>query len=277
MPVLHHHRRHQDVAARAQQQQATDAVTTTEPAAPVAPTYREVERSPEELWEARSRIVLMPTAPPSILGLFGFMGATVMVGAWFAGWYGTATTPLILFPFAMVFGGFAQFTAGLFAYRARDGVATAMHGLWGSFWVAFGIMQLLVLGHLMPAIPLGTVNTSFAWWFIVLCVITAMGAMASLAESVGMACVLTLLAVGSGFTAAGFYAGWSTGIMIAGYLFVASAAVAWYVAGALMMKNAYGRTILPVGEMHLRPLAHTRAPSLPIQYEGGMPGAKIGQ
>ncbi|HET8599124.1 MAG TPA: GPR1/FUN34/YaaH family transporter [Segeticoccus sp.] len=233
---------------------------------------------PFEMWEGRSRIVLMPTAPPSILGLLGFMGATVMVGAWFAGWYGTPATPLIIFPFAMVFGGFAQFAAGMFAYRARDGVATAMHGLWGSFWIAFGIMQLLVLGGLMPAIPKGAVNPSFAWWFIVLCVITGMGALASLAENLGMFTVLGLLAVASGFTAAAFWGGFSVSLTIAGYLFVASAAAALYTASAMMFKNTYGRVILPLGEWGG---AHKnipgRIPSMPIQYEGGMPGAKIGQ
>jgi hypothetical protein len=37
-------------------------------------------------WRARTRVVLSPMAAPSIIGLFGFMGATLMVGAWQAGW-----------------------------------------------------------------------------------------------------------------------------------------------------------------------------------------------
>ncbi|HEX7107548.1 MAG TPA: hypothetical protein VF218_16395, partial [Acidothermaceae bacterium] len=47
----------------------------------------------EDAWRARTRVVLSPMAAPSIIGLFGFMGATLMVGAWQAGWYGTPTTP----------------------------------------------------------------------------------------------------------------------------------------------------------------------------------------
>jgi len=31
--------------------------------------------------------------------------------------------------------------AGMCAYRARDAVATAMHGMWGSFWIAYGILN----------------------------------------------------------------------------------------------------------------------------------------
>jgi uncharacterized protein len=46
-----------------------------------------------------------------------------------AGWYGNDTsTPWVLFPFALAFGGIAQLLAGMWSYRARDGLATAMHG-----------------------------------------------------------------------------------------------------------------------------------------------------
>src|SRR5881275_3507380 len=91
-------------------------------------------------WRSHARVFLQPIAAPSILGLFGFAAATFIVAANVAGWYGDhATTPLVLAPFAAVFGGIAQFMAGMWAYRARDAVATAMHGAWGSFWIAYGI------------------------------------------------------------------------------------------------------------------------------------------
>lgn len=47
-------------------------------------------------WVARSRVMLTPIAAPSIMGLFGFTIATVMLGAYQAGWYGNATTTLII-------------------------------------------------------------------------------------------------------------------------------------------------------------------------------------
>src|SRR3954468_14976934 len=90
-----------------------------------------------------ARVFLQPIAAPSILGLFGFAGATFMVAANLAGWYGNTGSGVFLFPFAAVFGGVAQFAAALWGYRARDGIATAMHGMWGSFWMAYGILWLL--------------------------------------------------------------------------------------------------------------------------------------
>jgi uncharacterized protein len=87
-----------------------------------------------------TRVVLQPIAAPSVLGLCGFVGATV-VAAHMAGWYGSDKSALYLFPFAAMFGGLAQFLAWMWAYRARDAVATAMHGMWGAFWLAYGILN----------------------------------------------------------------------------------------------------------------------------------------
>ena len=56
-------------------------------------------------WLARTRVFLTPVAAPSIMGLFGFMIGTVMLGAWQAGWYGSPATPLLIWPFAMMAGG----------------------------------------------------------------------------------------------------------------------------------------------------------------------------
>src|ERR1051325_11758104 len=85
-----------------------------------------------------TRVFLQPVAAPSVLGLFGFAGATFIVAANMAGWYGNASTPGYLFPFAAVFGGIAQFMAGVWAYRARDGVGAARAGVWGPFWMGYG-------------------------------------------------------------------------------------------------------------------------------------------
>src|SRR2546421_13116159 len=69
---------------------------------------------------ARPRVYLQPIAAPSVLGLFGFAGATFIVAANMAGWYGNATTPGYLWPVALTFGGVGQVPARLWAYRPRD-------------------------------------------------------------------------------------------------------------------------------------------------------------
>src|SRR5437762_6158103 len=146
---------------------------------------------------ARPRFFLQPVAAPSVLGLFGFAGATFIVAANLAGWYGNTASPGYLFPFALTFGGIAQFMAGMWAYRARDAVATAMHGMWGSFWIAYGILNILLAAHVLTAPTPWYHDSAFGFWFFALAVITGSGALAALAENVGLFSVLATLSVGS--------------------------------------------------------------------------------
>jgi uncharacterized protein len=196
---------------------------------------------------APARIYLQPIAAPSILGLYGLAAATFMFGAFMANWFGTASaTPVLLIPFAVIFGGFAQFLAGMWAYKARDGFATAMHGLWGSFWISYGLLYVLMLnGH--ATIPGGTTGQALGFWFIVLSVITAAGAFAATAESTGMAITFGVLTLASICLCLGNLLA-STGLLaLGGWLFFLTSLAAVYTASALMFEGSFGRSILPIG------------------------------
>ncbi|NKZ08134.1 acetate uptake transporter family protein [Actinomadura latina] len=256
------------------------AATPAEGAATAAPRRGANEPGEHAIWEDRTRVFLQPIAAPSILGLFGFAGATMMVGAWQAGWYGTAATPLILWPFVLFFGGLAQLLAGMWAYRARDGLATAVHGTWGAFWLGWGTLFLLISAGAAPlalAPVLGGVEQGFGFWFIALAAITGLCALAALGENIVLALLLACLAVGAGFTAAGFWAGSTWPLDIGGWLFVASAAVALYAAAAMMMENTFGRTILPTGKYRAAGNIPGGRGMRPLEYKHGEPGVKIGQ
>jgi succinate-acetate transporter protein len=226
-------------------------------------------------WQSQTRVFLQPIAPPSILGLFGFAAATFMVAAHLAGWYGGRATPEYLFPFAAAFGGLAQFAAGMWAYRARDALATAMHGMWGAFWIAFGILFLLVAtGDL--TVPSGT-WPELGYWFLTLGAITAVGAIAALAESLGLTAVLTSLAVGSILLAVHYLVGGTGWQHAGGWVLIASAIFAFYTAAAMMLKSTFGRVVLPLGEpardANIPGARFTRV----IEYERGEPSVKQGQ
>ena len=225
---------------------------------------------------ARPRVVLQPIAAPSILGLFGFAGATLIVAANLAGWYGNATTPEYLAPFAAFFGGLAQFMAGMWAYRARDAVGTAMHGMWGSFWLAYGLLWLLVaVGSLAPG---QTMNTALAFWFIALAAITISGTFGALSEGKGaVTVVLATLATGAALAAVGL--GWegTSWTHAGGWLFVISAGCAWYTATAMMLAAASGRTVLPLFTLRAATNIPGRRPLEPIELAWAEPGIKKGQ
>lgn len=261
---------------------ATPAHGAAAPAqgAAMAPPRGADQAGEHALWEDRTRVFLQPIAAPSILGLFGLAAAAMMVGAWQAGWYGGAGTPLILWPFVLTFGGIAQLLAGLWGYRARDGVATAMHGMWGSFFIGWGLLFLLVSIGAAPvalAPVLGTAYQGFAFWFIPLAVITGLGALAALGENLMTSLVWACLAVGAGFTAAGFWVGTTWALDVGGWLFVAASVVALYAAAAMMFANSFGRTILPTGMMRRGANVPGGRGVRPLEYRQGEPGLKIGQ
>src|ERR671923_252609 len=132
-----------------------------------------------------TRVFLQPIAAPSILGLAGFAGATFIVASNLAGWWGTPKSPLALAPFAAMFGGVAQFMAGMWAYRARDAIATLAHGTWGSFWLAYLILNILVGAHVVTQPTPWYHNPEVGFWFFALAVTTGIAAVAALAESLG--------------------------------------------------------------------------------------------
>lgn len=72
------------------------------------------------------QIFLQPIAPPAALGLAGFAGSTWITSSYIANWWGNAESPTIFFPFVGIFGGLAQFIAGLYGFKARDTLVTVI-------------------------------------------------------------------------------------------------------------------------------------------------------
>lgn len=193
-----------------------------------------------------AQVYLQPIAAPSVLGLFAFAGATFMVAAHMAGWYGGANTDLYLTSFAATFGGIAQFTCGMWAFKARDVTATAMHGTWGAFWIAYGLLQYAFVTGAFHK-PAGAFP-ALGYWFIVLAAVTWMGMWAACAENKMVAVVLWFLAGASTSAAVGELLASPIAQTIAGYLFIVSAIVAWYAASAMMLEAAFKHSVIGDGK-----------------------------
>jgi succinate-acetate transporter protein len=229
-------------------------------------------------WVSRSRIFLTPIAAPSIMGLFGLMIALLLLGAWQAGWYGTAATPLLIWPYVLFAGGILQAIAAIASFRARDGVAVATHTAWGSFFIAWGVLQLMVAAGRIPLVPLGTSNPSLAFWFVALTLVTMFTALGALAQNTGIFTTLAVLTAATGVSAAGYWSGNIFTLRAGGWLFVISAIAAWLTAGAMMLENSFGRTILPPSKWARRAFVPgARGATDPLAYPAGMPGVRVGQ
>jgi succinate-acetate transporter protein len=228
-------------------------------------------------WREHTRVFLQPIAAPSILGLYGFSAATFIVTAYLVGWYGKATSPLLIFPFATAAGGIAQGVAAVWAFKARDGLATAVHGIWAAFWLGYGFLNFMIALKLIPAPGAHAAVPELGYWFFALGAITAVAAFASLGESLAISSVLFPLAVGAALIGV-FYTVGGTGWQKAGgYVTMASAFTAFYAASAMVLAGTFRRVILPLGKYRREANVPGQQPTYPIQFELGEPGVKQGQ
>src|SRR3954468_24658395 len=143
-----------------------------------------------------TRVVLQPIAAPSVLGLAGFSVSTMMVATIPAKWWGGPAGLRAVARFCLTFGGLAQLLAGMWAYRARDVVATLAHGTWGAFWIAFFVLQLRQMTGTIPTPAPGATDLAFGMWMIGLAYVTWTAAAGALAEILGVFAVLATLALG---------------------------------------------------------------------------------
>lgn len=197
------------------------------------------------------RIFLQPIAAASILGLFAFAGATFVVGAQYAGWYSGLSNNVLPGAFAGVFGGIAQLMAAMWAYKNRDGLSTAFHGVWGAFWLAFGIQNFIMSMGLIPGSAHSAVMYSMGYWWIAMAWISIMCAAAALATNFALFGVMAVVAGASIAMTVGTLTSSTPTLMIGGYLLVVSAVFAWYTSGAMMLEDAFGHQVLPVGEFRV--------------------------
>lgn len=185
-------------------------------------------------------------ASPSILGYFGFAAAALVVGAHTVGWYGGTTTPLYILGFVALFGGLAQFTTAMWAYVSRDGVATAVHGTWGAFWMAYGVLYVMVANH---TLSVAAVNQNYGFLFIPLCAITAVCTIGAIGENGAAGVTLLVFTLASLIAAIATLVNNADWIKVGGYAFMLGAICAWYVGSALLLEGAWRRTLLPMGKM----------------------------
>jgi succinate-acetate transporter protein len=203
-----------------------------------------------------------------VLGYFALGSALIIWGSWFAGGWGTQQDASSFFPFLLLFGGVGQLAAALWGYRARAAVAAALHGSWAAFFLGIGLIYLLATTDTIVVPARGAAWPALGQWLIYMSVIAWTTAVAALPRSpIGFLAQATL-ASGAAIGAAGLLlpsAGWQE---VAGWVFVAAAALSFYLGAALMLNMVYGMRALPL----LR-----RGATEPIEYALGDPGVKVGQ
>ncbi len=181
---------------------------------------------------------MIKLANPAPLGLFGFAVTTMMLSMFNVKWFGIDTFPLMMST-AFAFGGAAQFIAGLMEYPRGNTFGLVAFCSYGCFWFAFAL-YLMAFGGKGPLAYLGAWLVVWAAFTFVLWLVTLKAATRALQ--------LVFLTLWIAFLLLGLSHLLNMDILhtIGGWIGMACALIAFYVASAELLNEAHGKTVLPV-------------------------------
>jgi succinate-acetate transporter protein len=181
----------------------------------------------------------MKFANPAPLGLFGFAVSTWMLCMFNVKWFGLDTFPLMMST-AFVFGGAAQFLAGLLEYPRGNTFGFVAFCSYGSFWFAFATF-LMVFGGKGPLTYLGA-------WLVVWAVFTFALWIATLKMAGSRVLQLVFLTLWIAFLLLGLSHLLNMDILhtTGGYIGLLTAVLAFYLAAAQVINEVSDKTVLPV-------------------------------
>lgn len=222
------------------------------------PAYPTGIASPEQRWTQAGPVsVAMPrddvqrlqevqevtVAEPAPLGLFGFAAGTIAIGYVLSGF-----TPLSAqvgtAPALLVFAGLAQFLAGMWGYRKGNTFAATAFCSYGANNIVVATFLLLEGGGLIPKNH-GT-NVTLAIEMFSFAYISLMIGTAALKLNPVFVSILWTLVPGFALSGLGLIGEPKIVGHIGGYWLIASAVLAFYAAGALVVNSVFQRTVLPL-------------------------------
>jgi hypothetical protein len=206
----------------------------------------------------------------------------MVISTWILGWWGHPgpTDPGYFFVFNAVIGGLVQFLAGIWSFKARDYIASSLLTMWGTFWMAWGVLQLLGAIGVITIPPLTTSQPGYAIWFIPLGTFTFLGSIAALSRKHGNVPLWLLLftvGVGSWLFCIGLWTADTSWTDVAAWFFIVGACAAWYVGAMTMLRSAWRRVILPIGKLNRASNVSGTRIEFPSEYLAGDPGVRQGQ
>jgi len=178
-------------------------------------------------------------ADPGPLGLAGFAMTTFCLSAANANlWHGGGAAAAL--SLALVYGGIAQFAAGMWEFHRMNTFGALAFTSYGAFWISFYVLLKI------PAIAPGTDTVAIfllGWTIFTLYMTVA-------ASKVNTAVFLVFVVLSVTFlllTIGNWGAGHSGIIKAGGWTGLATAALAWYASAAGVINDTHKKVVLPVG------------------------------
>ena len=179
------------------------------------------------------------------LALAGFAITTFMLSMINANLVPAATLPVV-FGVALMFGGLAQFIAGVIQLRVGNTFGGVLFCGFGAFWLSlFAIAEFFLKA--VPLTQVGHAHGLFLYAFGIF--VRRSCSLASFRTNVVVVAALALLTATLFVLGAGNYTA-STGLVkTGGWMGLVLAALAFYLSLAEVCEASYGREVLPVGHL----------------------------
>ncbi len=178
------------------------------------------------------------------LGLAAFAVTTFILSMVNTGVVNVGAEP-VAFGVAFMYGGVAQLIAGVICFRNGNTFNGVLFSTYGAFWLSlFAIAQ-----YFLKSVPPDQVGHALGLFLYAFGIVTIMLLLASFRTNVVVVAALTVLAAALFALGAGQYSATSGLIKAGGWLGLAAAALAMYLAAAEVCEFTYGRAVLPVGPL----------------------------
>jgi succinate-acetate transporter protein len=179
----------------------------------------------------------MKLANPAPLGLSGFALTTWLLSMVNAGWYQGANVPMVL-ACAFAFGGTAQFFAGLLEMPRGNTFGLVAFCGYGAFWWTFALFVKFFASG---------VDAHFVGWYLLLWgLFTTYLFIGTLKKNKVLMLLFLALAITFYLLAFSEFSGTGGLKVLGGYIGLVTAALAFYLAAAEIINDAWGRAVLPI-------------------------------
>ncbi len=175
---------------------------------------------------------------PAVVGLAGFGLTTMVLQFHNVGWMGLG--PVVWL--GLIFGGLAQMIAGIQEMKTGNNFGYCAFTSYGCFWIA---LCFILIGNHYDLYKSST--TDVGWFLVAWTVFTAILWVGSMRIHNALAITFTLLLAGFILLDLAHF-GMPHLTVVAGYVLMVCASLAWYVMAHVIFMDLFGRNVLPVGK-----------------------------
>lgn len=195
-------------------------------------------------------------ADPAPLALAAFALPLFIWSAFNADYFGLDDESFVI-PLAVFFGGPVALAAGMWAYLRRDAYLATVAGLFGAFWLTYGMLLWLIHEGVIDEVTAGGDLRGFL--FIAWAVTFGILWLASVREH----WTVSLVTLGAGvmfvLLSIGYYGESANAMRAGGWIGFITAGLAWYEALAELLNAEYEHPVLPTEPSQLMKLLNLGA------------------